>query len=298
MGADAERAPPDAPDTPDATDTPEATDTPVAPNAGEMAEGLGSGLVIASEILPAVLHLLPVARRPYFPGQGVPLVLNEAWRPTIDAVVATDHRVVGLVLVRPDDPEHARPEDFYRMGTACRIHRVHHEEGSVQILVEGLQRFETAEWLRTEAPFLARVTYHPDTRYAHVDEVKAYAVAIINTIRELLPLNPLYGEELKFFMQHFTPNEPSRLADFAASLTTARKEELQEVLETTRILPRLEKVLRLINKELGIARSQMDIRKHVEAEIQGRQRELFLRETLKAIQKELGLSKDDRTTEI
>ncbi len=100
------------------------------------------------------------------------------------------------------------------------------------------------------------------------------------------------------FLQHFNPNEPSQLADFAAAMTTASRTELQEVLETTRILPRLEKVLSLINKELEVARSQMAIRKQVEEEIQGRQREMFLREQLKAIQKELGISKDDRTAEL
>jgi ATP-dependent Lon protease len=184
------------------------------------------------------------------------------------------------------------------MGTACRIHRVNEQDEHIQVLLEGLHRMELGEWIRREPPFMARVHYHPETRYEHVDEVKAYAVAVINTLKELLPLNPLYGEELKFFMQHFSPNEPSRLADFAASLTTAHKDELQNVLETTRILPRLEKVLTLINKELEVARSQMEIRKHVESEIQGRQRDLFLRETLKVIQKELGIAKDDRTAEL
>jgi ATP-dependent Lon protease len=258
-----------------------------------------SELIIAREVLPGALHLLPLSHRPYFPGQGIPLIIDERWQPTIDAVTATEHKVVGLVLVKTEDSESASVDDFHRMGTACRIHRVHRDDaGHIQVLLEGLQRFSIADWLRREAPFVARITYHPETRYEHVKEVKAYAVAIINTIKELLPLNPLYGEELKYFMQHFTPNEPSRLADFAASLTTAHKGELQDVLETTRILSRLEKVLTLINKELGVARSQMEIRRQVESEIQGRQRELFLRETLKAIQKELGLSKDDRTAEL
>jgi ATP-dependent Lon protease len=70
------------------------------------------------------------------------------------------------------------------------------------------------------------------------------------------------------------------------------------VLESTHILSRLEKVLLLINKELEVARAQMKIRKHVEAEIQSHQKEMFLREQLKAIQKELGLSKDDKTAEV
>jgi ATP-dependent Lon protease len=123
-------------------------------------------------------------------------------------------------------------------------------------------------------------------------------VALINTIKELLPLNPLYGEELKFFLSRIGPDEPSNLADFAASLTTASKEELQGVLEATPMLERLEKVLVLLKKEVELARAQAHIQKQVEEKISKQQREFFLREQLKAIQKELGLAKDDRTAEL
>ena len=98
------------------------------------------------------------------------------------------------------------------------------------------------------------------------DELKAYAMAIINTIKELMPLNPLYSEELKFFLNRFSPNEPSLLADFAACLTTASKEELQEVLEAFNLRRRMEKVLVLIKKELEVAKLQSQIREQVERE--------------------------------
>ncbi|MBT8143607.1 MAG: endopeptidase La, partial [Gammaproteobacteria bacterium] len=216
----------------------------------------------------------------------------------IQTVLTTEQKIIGLLMLRDEAADPPVPSDFYRMGTAARIHRVQETNGQMQVLMEGLQRFRLKEWISRKQPYSANVSYFPETRYEHVSEVKAYAVAIINTIKELLPLNPLYGEELQVFLQHFNPNEPSQLADFAAAMTTASRTELQEVLETVRILPRLEKVLSLINKELEVARSQMAIRKQVEEEIQGRQRELFLREQLRAIQKELGISKDDRTAEL
>ena len=258
----------------------------------------GSGLVLATEVLPASINLLPLDARPFFPGQAVPMVVSEQYAPTIKAVLDTEQKIMGLLLLRDDASDPPVPSDFYRMGTACRIHRVQEANGQLQVLMEGLQRFRISEWLSRKQPYTSSVAYFPETRYEHVAEVKAYAVAIINTIKELLPLNPLYGEELQVFLQHFNPNEPSQLADFAAAMTTASRTELQEVLETVRILPRLEKVLSLINKELEVARSQMAIRKQVEQEIQGRQREMILREQLKAIQKELGISKDDRTAEL
>jgi ATP-dependent Lon protease len=258
-----------------------------------------SELVRAADVLPGVIHVLPLDSRPFFPGQVVPLLVNaDRWEQTLRAVHESQHGVIGLVLVRSDSSDEAAADDFHRMGTACRIHRVQKDEGKLQVLVEGLQRFHIAKWIRRQSPFSALVSYYPETSYEQVAEVKAYAVAVINTIKELLPLNPLYGEELKLFVEHFNPNDPSHLADFAASLTTASKEDLQEVLETTHILSRLEKVLLLINKELEVARAQMKIRKQVEDELKGRQREMFLREQLKAIQKELGISKDDRTADV
>jgi ATP-dependent Lon protease len=257
-----------------------------------------SEIVRATDVLPGEIHLLPQSSRPFFPGQVVPLLVDrEPWEATIEAVHNAPHDIIGLLLVRPERIEDAGVGDFYDMGTACRILRVREDEGKLQVLVEGLQRFRVLRWVSKLPPYSARVSYYPESQYEQVSEVKAYAVAIINTIKELVPLNPLYGEELKVFLEHFSPDDPSHLADFAASLTTAGKEELQEVLETTPILPRLEKVLRLINKELEVARAQMKIRQHVEAEIQSHQKEMFLREQMKAIQKELGLSKDDKTAE-
>jgi ATP-dependent Lon protease len=124
-------------------------------------------------------------------------------------------------------------------------------------------------------------------------------MAVINTIKELLPLNPLYVEELRMFLDRFGPDDPSHLADFAASLTTSSKEQLQEVLEAVPLLPRMEKVLVLLNNELELAKAQQKIRKRsVEERMQKQQREFFLKEQLKAIQKELGLAKDDRTAEL
>jgi len=148
-----------------------------------------------------------------------------------------------------------------------------------------------------KAPFSVRADYMPEPRPEPEGDVKAYAMAIINTIKELLPLNPLYVEELKMFLDRFGPDDPSHLADFAASLTTSTKDQLQEVLEAVPLMKRMEKVLVLLNNELELARAQQKIRATVEERMHKQQREFFLKEQLKAIQKELGIAKDDRTAE-
>jgi ATP-dependent Lon protease len=273
--------------------------TEEAEKTGVSAEEAASGaLARPADMLPAILPILPLSNRPFFPAQLVPLVVEkDPWQRSVELALESSNRIVGVVLVRGDETANAAAGDFFTMGTACRIHKVVEQEDTLQLFIEGLQRFRIDSWITRERPFTVRAAYFPETSYRDVAELKAYTVALINTIKELLPLNPLYGEELKYFLNRFGPEEPSRLADFAASLTTASKGELQAVLETTHILERLEKVLVLLKKEVEVARAQAQIHRQVEQSMEKRQREFLLREQLKAIQKELGIAKDDRTAE-
>jgi ATP-dependent Lon protease len=256
-------------------------------------------IISYKEALPNILHVLPLANRPFFPHQIIPLILErEQWEETIKAITDSSHKLVGLVLSKQEDVNEVKSEDFYEMGTVCRLHRIAQAEDKLQIVVEGLQRFRIEDWVSKQRPFIVNARYYPDARHDNVEEVKPYVLAVVNTIKELLPLNPLYNEELKIFVQRSNPEDPSPLADFAASLTTANKTELQDILETIPILSRLEKVLMLLNKELQQAKAQVEIRKQVEDKMEKHQREFFLREQLKTIQKELGIEKDDRTAEI
>ncbi len=285
-----------------------ATENPLdATNSTEESEtqaNAGSTLVHYKEVLPTTLPILPLLHRPFFPGQAVPLVVEgEPWKQTIEMVVASEQKMLGLVLLKDanllnNSSDHAQTKDFYTMGTACRLHRVAQSDDKLQIMVEGLQRFRIETWISQQPPFIVQPHYYPEPRYEDMEELKPYVLAIINTIRELLPLNPLYGEELKIFLERFAPDDPSHLADFAASLTTSNAAELQIVLETVPLLKRVEKVLTLLNKELQTAKTQTEIRKQVEEKMEKQHREFLLHEQLKTIQKELGLEKDDRTAEL
>ncbi|MEE9492358.1 MAG: endopeptidase La [Gammaproteobacteria bacterium] len=256
-------------------------------------------LVRANDILPTAIPILPQTERPFFPGQAIPLLVDpEKWESTIEAAVNSTNNIIGLLLTHSKQAENTTTRDFYSMGTACRIHRVGNTDGRTQILLEGVQRFKIVKWLKKEVPFTASVKYYPEDQYDEIPEIKAYAIAIINTIKELIPLNPLYGEEFKLFLDHFHPNDPSHLADFAASLTTSAREEQQEVLESIDLLTRLQRVHVLIMQELEVAKAQSDIRKQVEKDMSEHQREIILREQLRVIQNELGISKDDRTAEL
>jgi ATP-dependent Lon protease len=266
---------------------------------GENSREIGK-LNLPAQTLPTTVHILPMTEKPFFPAQTLPLVMNEGpWMETVKQIGESGHHLVGLVAVRGDVSDDARPEDFYSVGTLVRMHHPMHSDGKIQFIAEGVTRFKVAEWVSGKPPFVARVEYPSQPRQNSTsEEVKAYALAIINAIKDLLPLNPLYSEELKFFLNRFSPNEPALLTDFAASLTTAPKEKLQEVIEAFNLRKRMQKVLVLIKKELEVAKLQTQIREKVEEKMTQQQREFFLREQLRAIQKELGIAKDDRTADI
>ncbi len=255
-------------------------------------------IILPSEAMPGIIHVIPQEHRPFFPGQAIPLIMSaEVWLPTLEAVRKRGQDVIGLIATKRALEGVPAAADLYDMGCLCKVHRVHREGDQLQVLLEGLQRFQVRKWVSGEIPLTASVRYFPEARQSQTEQETAYAVAIINTIKELIPLNPLFGEELKGFLARSNPNEAAVLADFAASLTTASKEDLQEVLKRIALQPRMELVVKLLHREVEIATAQMEIREHVEKEIQGHQREAILRQQLKYIQQELGISKDDKTAE-
>ena len=265
----------------------------------QRSSGGGGELVPASEELPVTLAILPLSERPLFPPQTLPVLLDEKpWMETLEQFDNSNNQLIGLLAVRRDlDSDLPAVEDFYEVGTVMRVHHPMSQTGKMQFIAEGVGRFRVVEWLSEEPPLVARVAY-PEERREDNERLKAYALAIINTLKELLPLNPLYSEEVKFFLNRFGPNEPSSLTDFAASLTTSSREQLQEVLEALDLQARMEKVLVLIKKEVEVAKLQSQIRQQVEEKMSEQQRRFFLGEQLKAIQQELGISKDDRTADL
>ncbi|SDS39911.1 ATP dependent PIM1 peptidase. Serine peptidase. MEROPS family S16 [Halopseudomonas litoralis] len=266
----------------------------------EQADHPGTGLAVPDQRLPNKLYLLPITNRPFFPAQVMPVVVNEnPWAETIERVASTPHHALSLFWVDQPLPADGTldPELLPKTGCAVKIHQAVKEDGKIQFIAQGLTRVRITRWLSRKPPYLVEVEY-ADAPSDERDEVRAYAMALINSIKELLPLNPLYSEELKHYLNRFSPNQPSPLSDFAAALTSAKGSELQDVLDTVPVLRRMQKVLVLLKQETDVARLQGEISAEVNRTISDQQRKFFLKEQLKVIQKELGLSKDDRTADI
>jgi len=246
--------------------------------------------------IPTEIFLLPVKERPFFPGQQLPVLLNkEAWGETFEAIKSGKCKYIGIVYANTDDNHNARPDEFNQIGTLVKIYEPKVKNDYIQLIAEGVKRFAIEEWVSERAPYRSKVSYPKDTIDGTEKVYKAYGLAIMNAFRELLPLNPLYSEELKFFLNRYSASEPSQLADFAASLTTADNDKLQDVLETLNLAERMEKVIELFKQEIEVTKIQFNIRERVEENLSDHQRDFFLRQQLKEIQKELGIVKDDQT---
>ena len=256
-------------------------------------------LVRAEEVLPEQLTLLPLSNRPLFPGLVVPLVYEgDEMGEIVRNLAASHEQHVGLVLVRDEDAPYA-PENLYEVGVVARIAKAVEIEGhGLHLVVECVRRFQIEGFLTNENPIRVMAHYRPETSYEDNITLRAYTVAVVNTIKELLKHNPLYEEELRMFASRFDVNEPNRLADFAASLTTASREDLQDILETHPIFDRLKKVVSLLNRELNVSKVQTKIRENIDERISEQQRRFFLHEQLQEIQRELGLNEDPQEKEV
>jgi len=274
-------------------------DQETAPEIVEEEETATNSLVLPEQALPEQVYVLPIHNRPFFPAQVLPVVINpDPWAETLKRVGKTPHRTLALFYMDPppEDVEDFDPDKLPKHGTLVRIHHASEEGGKLQFVAQGLARVRIRSWLSHKPPYRVEVDY-PKSAQDPRDEVKAYGMALINAIKELLPLNPLYSEELKNYLNRFSPNDPSPLSDFAAALTTAPGKELQAVLDTVPVLKRMEKVLPLLRKEVEVARLQSELSAEVNRKIGEHQREFFLKEQLKIIQRELGITKDDRSAD-
>jgi ATP-dependent Lon protease len=263
------------------------------------AEEPKEGLVLASDILPNTLPIIPLRPRPAFPGILTPMIFTG--KPHIAMArkaVSSPSKSMGLVLVREiEEPD--SPENLHRFGAVGRIMKVlHSDEDSIHLLVNCLERFSLVEISETGQGLFGRVEYHHAAELSVNPELKAYSMAIITALKELVQINPLYSEEIKMFLNRQSMDDPGRLSDFAANLTSGDGQILQQILETLDVRKRIDKVLVLLKKELEVSRLQTKISKQIEQKVSAQQRQFFLREQLKAIKKELGLEKEGKTSEI
>ena len=262
-------------------------------------------LVVSEDVFPESLIIVPLYDRPLFPKMLLPVIISdEKLEKILLEELKETLRYVGLVYSSEQDKNNSTKEtnntkNLAQIGAVGRIVQASkHGNDPMHIIVQVMERFEIKK-IDTKSPALkAKVEYLQDTGGQKTEyELKAFSVSIINLIKELVQLNPLFKEELGLLMGRINLKDPATLADFAASMTTASGKELQEVLETRNIKTRIEKALNLLRHELEVAKLQFKISQRVEDRMSQQQREFFLREQLKEIKKELGITKEGSESE-
>ena len=259
-----------------------------------------TSIIVASDLLPTSLIIVPLFDRPFFPKMMVPILLsNEELVNNILESLNDKQKYVGLLFAEETEGEGEsfKVQRFAKVGVAGKVMQINRKpDAPAQLLVQCMERFEVVELSDTSLR-RARVRYWYDDPTSNDEEVKAYSISIISCIKELVQLKPLFREELSLLMGNINLKEPGTLADFSSSMTTSSGEELQKILGTRPLLERAELALILLKKELEISKIQVQINKRIEDRLSTQQRQFFLKEQLKEIKKELGLSKDDKESE-
>jgi len=247
--------------------------------------------------IPDNIPVLPVRDIVVFPYMILPLFVGREM-----SIKAIDHslnsnRLVLLLSQKDLNIENPTPDDLYSVGTVAIIMRtLKLPDGRVKILVQGLSKARALSYSQTEPFFLANIE--------KIVEKKPQTLTIedeaqIRTIKEQLDRSVSLGKTILPDIMGTVENidDPGRLADLIASNLGLKTEQAQEVLETINPMKKLKRVSEILGREIELLIVQQKIQSEARGEIDKTQREYFLREQLKAIQKELG-SIDERAEEI
>src|SRR5258707_9805306 len=248
--------------------------------------------------IPSEVPILPLRDTVLFPNSFMPLaVARESSVRLIDDAIANG-KLIAVFTQRDAAMEEPGQDDLFPVGTASHIHKMFKlPDGSLRLIVQGLARLRLDEVTSVRPYLRARVSLAPETGAdAQHLEIDALLRNIRANFQQVVSLSPLLSDDLQTLSANIT--DPGRLADFiASSLTTISTPVKQEVLETRDVRARLDTLNRVLIKELEVLELGSKIQSQVQSEVGKNQREYFLREQMKAIQKELGES-DDQTKEI
>jgi len=257
-----------------------------------------SGPETPSFRVPPEMPVLPLRDTVLFPQAFMPLaVARESSVKLIDEAVASGQTIAVFAQKEAGEDEPAQA-DLHPIGTASQIHKMFKlPDGSLRIIVQGLARVRLDEITATRPYLRGRVTEAPevlkDTDRLEIDALQRNIKA---NFQQIVSLSPLMSDDLQALASNIT--DAGRLADFIASgLGTIGTDTKQEVLQTLDVRARLDLLNRLLIKELEVLELGSKIQSQVQSEVGKNQRDYFLREQLKAIQKELGEG-DDQTREI
>src|SRR5262245_56105976 len=248
--------------------------------------------------IPPELPVLPLRDTVLFPNSFMPLaVAREASVRLVEEANAAG-RLIGVFTQREAALEEPLQEDLYPVGTVTHIHKMFKlPDGSLRLIVQGLARVTLDTVVQTR-PYLRASVAVADDQLRDEDhlEIDALQRNIKSNFQQVVSLSPLLSDDLQTLAANIT--DPGKLADFiASSLATIGTPVKQEILSTLDVRARMDALNRILTKELEVLELGSRIQSQVQSEVGKNQREYFLREQMKAIQKELGEG-DEQAKEI
>ena len=251
---------------------------------------------ISAEKIPEILPILPLFDAALYPKMVLPLVVMQPESIQLVDEAMSQNRLIGLVVAKKPVEENVNiRNNLNTVGTVALILKMAKtEDNKLQLLAQGLGRFEVKKYVQ-EKPYLKASVKHIkdiETKDKEIDALMSNMIGQFSKVAELSP-----GLPQEIVMMAKSIQEPGILADMISSTINSSLEEKQRVLEIYDIKKRLKEVTRLLNYQLEILELGSKIQSQVKGDMDKRQREYFLREQLKAIKEELG-EKDEAAVEV
>ncbi len=247
--------------------------------------------------IPNEIGILPLRNSVLFPHAIMPISVGRRKTLSLLDNVVRESKLIAVVSQRnpaDDDPE---PSQMYRVGTAARILKVVKLSGdNVNLIIQGLQRVRVDRFTATE-PYMQASVVGLDEVVDDSVELEALVRSLVNQFQKLIQTSPNISGDLGEMVLSAGSGEPGRLADLAASVLNISAEEKIGLLERNNVKDRVQKLVEIVTREFELQEISSRIQTQVADEVGKTQRQYYLREQMKAIQKELG-EEDERQAEI
>ncbi len=245
--------------------------------------------------LPDNLPILPLRGVVVYPQTAVPLTIGQPRSIKLVDDILAGNKFVGLVASRKPELDEPQDEDLYRIGTVATVHRLlRSQDGTIRILVQGIERFRLVEMVETEPYLKAKIELIPETVEEGL-QVDALARNARDQFAQIAEMIPSFPDELTGSISALV--DPLETAYTIANFQRMDLEDAQEILALDSTEAKLHKLVSLLVRENQVLQLGKKIQSEARGEIEKVQRDYFLREQLKAIQKELG-ERDEQAMEV
>ncbi len=245
--------------------------------------------------LPDILPILPLRGVVVYPNTAVPLTVGQPRSiRLVDDVVSAD-KLVGLVAAINPELETPGPNELYKVGTIATVHRLlRAPDGTVRLLVQGMERFRLGEFVEEEPYLKARILRAPESDERNI-ETDALARNARDQFQAITQMIPSFPEELASSI--LSLEDPLQTVYTIANFQRIELKDAQEILDLDSVYDKLKKLIGLLVREAEVLTIGQKIQNEARGEIEKVQRDYFLREQMKAIQRELG-ERDEQGVEI